>query len=114
MYIVNIFTNWIKKWINDGWVKPDGKPVENADLIKEIYNLITASNAKIFYKHVRAHQAEPVDKESQEHRIWYGNAKADELAVYSANISKERSKDIQELDTEVRKKVRSKSKKNNV
>lgn len=112
MYIVNIFTNWIKKWINENWIKPDGKPVENADLIKEIYNLIIESNAKIFYKHVRAHQSEPSNKESPEHRIWYGNAKADELAVYSANISKENSKEIQQLDTEIKKKVRSKNKKN--
>lgn len=114
MYVINIFTNWIKKWINDNWVKPDGKPVENADFIKEIYDLIIKSNAKIFYKHVRAHQEQPADKESPEYRIWFGNSKADELAVYSANISKERSKEIQELDTEIKKKTRAKTKKNSI
>ena len=114
MYVINIYTNWIKKWITDDWKKSDGKLVENSDLIKEIYQIIISSNTKIFYKHVKAHQAPPDDHESPAYRIWYGNSKADELAVYSANISKEKSKEIDHLDKEVKKKARSKSNKNNV
>jgi len=114
MYVINIYTNWIKKWINDGWKKPDGKPVENSDLIQEIYQLIIESNAKIFYKHVRAHQEAPPDKESPEYRIWYGNSKADELAVYSANISKERSKETAQLSGLNQEKKKVRSKKNNI
>ena len=112
MYIINIYTNWIKKWLINNWKKPDGNSVENCELIKEIYDLIIKSNGKIFYKHVKAHQDAPIDKESSEYRIWYGNSKADELAVYSANISKQRVKEIEELDTQIKKKVR--SKKNNI
>ena len=108
MYIVNIYTGWIKKWIVDNWKKSDGKPVENDELILSIYTLITKNNLKVFYKHVKAHQPQPEDTDSNEYRIWYGNNKADELAVYSANISKERSKEIQELDKEIKKKVKSK------
>jgi ribonuclease HI len=89
MYIINIYTSWIKKWINDKWIKPDGKNVENADLIRDIYNLIIFNNLKVFFKHVKAHQEPPQDTNSNEYRIWYGNNKADELAIYSANISKE-------------------------
>jgi len=107
MYVINIYTNWIKKWISDEWKKQDGTPVENQELIQEIYELINTSNAKIFYKHVKAHQSAPDDVDSAEYKIWYGNAKADELAVYSATISKERNKDKQE-----HKKTR--TKKNNI
>jgi len=98
-YIINIYTSWIKKWIEDNWKKSDGKPVENHELIKQIYELITESNAKIFYKHVKAHQTAPDDINSAEYKIWYGNAKADELAVYSATISKENSKEKTKLKT---------------
>jgi ribonuclease HI len=104
MYVINIYTSWIKKWIADNWKKPDGKPVENHELIKEIYELITESNAKIFYKHVKAHQVAPDDVNSAEYKIWYGNAKADELAVYSATISKENNKDKQIKTTKKTKK----------
>ncbi len=89
MYVINIFTSWIKKWINDKWVKPDGKSVENHELIKDIYNLIISNNLKIIFKHIKAHQEAPQDVNSVEYKNWYGNNKADELAVYSANISKE-------------------------
>lgn len=106
MYIVNIYTSWIKKWISADWKKPNGEPVDNVELIQYIYNLVTSNNIKVFYKHVKAHQSAPLDKKSNEYKIWYGNNKADELAVYSANISKDRAKDKNEINSEVKKRVK--------
>jgi ribonuclease HI len=89
MYVVNIYTNWIKKWKADNWIKTDGKEIENINLIQNIYNLINDSKLKIFFKYVKAHTEEP-DKTSDKYLLWYGNNKADELAKYSANIAKEK------------------------
>ena len=97
MYLINIYTNWIKKWEQDGWKKSDNKEIENIELIKTIYNLINSSKLKIFYKHVKAHR-DPPPKESKEYFLWYGNNKADELATYAANIAKEQYKDQQQTN----------------
>lgn len=110
MYVINIYTNWIKKWETDGWKKSDNKDIENLDLIKEIYNLIKESNLKIFYKHVKAHQNKPQEG-TEEYFLWFGNNKADELATYSANIAKERYLEKKQLDNEVKTKVKNKTKK---
>jgi len=110
MYVINIYTSWIKKWETDGWKKSDNKDIENLDLIKEIYNLIKESNLKIFYKHVKAHQNKPQEG-TEEYFLWFGNNKADELATYSANIAKERYLEKKQLDNEVKTKVKNKTKK---
>ena len=36
-YCINIFTQWIKGWEARGWKKADKKPIENLDLIQEIW-----------------------------------------------------------------------------
>ena len=110
MYVINIYTSWIKKWEADGWKKSDNKEIENIDLIKEIYSLIKESNLKIFYKHVKAHQNKPQEG-TDEYFLWFGNNKADELATYSANIAKERYLEKKQLDNEVKTKVKNKTKK---
>lgn len=110
MYLINIYTNWIKKWENDGWKKADNKEIENLDLIKDIQNLIKISNLKIFFKHIKAHQPKPPEN-TDEYLLWYGNNKADELATYSANIAKERYLEKKELDNETKTKVKNKKSK---
>jgi ribonuclease HI len=112
-YVINIYTNWINKWIKDGWKKIDGKNIENIDLIKEINEYIIENKIKIFFKHVKAHQEKPPEGTPQ-YLLWYGNNKADELAVYSANISKEKHLERIILDKEVKEKVKSKRKNNQV
>jgi len=108
MYLINIYTNWIKKWESAGWTKADGKEIENLDLIKEIYNKIKETSLKIFYKHVRSHQDKP-DEGTDEYLIWYGNNKADELATYSANIAKEQAKEEEEEKKELKNKRKQKN-----
>ena len=62
----------------------------NKDLIFELDRLITLYEPilDIEFKHVRAHRSEPQDKDSIEHKIWYFNMKADELARKGSLISK--------------------------
>jgi ribonuclease HI len=112
-YVINIYTNWINKWIKDGWKKADGNIIENMELIKEINDYIILNKIKIFFKHVRAHQEKPAEG-TPEYLLWYGNNKADELAVYSANVSKERYLERVALDKDVKEKVKSKRKNNQV
>jgi ribonuclease HI len=107
MYVINIYTNWIKKWVLSGWKKSDGNYIENYELIKEINEYIIKNKIKIFFKHVKAHQIKP-EEGTESYFLWYGNNKADELAVYSANLSKERHKELIEIDKHVKEVVKSK------
>lgn len=39
-YCINIFTQWVKGWKKKGWKKGDGKPIQNLEIIKAIWNLM--------------------------------------------------------------------------
>lgn len=39
-YAINTFTSWMYGWERNGWLKANGLPPENLDLIKAYYNLI--------------------------------------------------------------------------
>ena len=39
-YCINIFTQWVEGWRNNGWTRKGNKPIENLDIIKEIYTRI--------------------------------------------------------------------------
>lgn len=39
-YAINTFTCWMYSWERYGWLKSNGLPPENLDLIKAYYNLI--------------------------------------------------------------------------
>lgn len=39
-YCINIFTQWVKGWKRKGWKKGDGKPIQNLEIIKAIWNLM--------------------------------------------------------------------------
>ena len=39
-YCVMSLTKWIHTWKVDNWIRPGGKPVENEDLMKELYDLL--------------------------------------------------------------------------
>lgn len=36
-YCVNTFNDWMFKWADNGWLKADGNPPENLDLVKTYY-----------------------------------------------------------------------------
>jgi len=87
-YVINIFTNWIKKWELQSWKKMNGDDIENIDIILAIFYKIKSCKFKVIFKHVRAHQTPP-DKNSDKYILWYGNNQADKLATFSSNLSKE-------------------------
>ena len=78
-FTINAITKWCKNWEKKNWKKADGKPVQNTDLIQTLYKYYCSY--PISFQHVRAHQKEPVEKNSDEYRHWYGNMMADKLAT---------------------------------
>jgi len=78
MYIVNTMNEWAKKWEKNDWKKADNKPIQNKELVKQLYYL--SLNLSVKFNHVKAHTKEP-SKISKEYFDWYGNYMADKLAV---------------------------------
>lgn len=53
-YTVNAFNEkWLAGWIRSGWKKADGKPVQNSDLWKTLYDLV--SYHKVTFVKVKGH-----------------------------------------------------------
>ena len=83
-YLIDCITKWSDKWAANGWRKSgssQGKSgeIKNLNLIKEIK--LDYMRYNIQFCHVKAHTTFTGDKNSEEYRIWYGNFKADELAM---------------------------------
>ena len=81
MYIVNSMTIWAKGWMKNDWMKADGEPVQNLELIKKLYYL--SKNMDVKYIHVKAHRKAP-SLDSDEYYDYYGNYMADKLATIAA------------------------------
>lgn len=84
-YSINCVTSWYKKWEKNDWKTSNNENVKNKEIIKEIIKEIKNKDS-VFFMHVNSHTQEPQDKDSEEHFIWSGNDKADNLA--SARVSK--------------------------
>jgi len=70
-YVINSITKgWAKKWKNNDWVKPDGKPALNPDLWKKF--LFLEKKINVEFRKVKGHSGNPL------------NEKADELANSAA------------------------------
>jgi len=78
-YSIKCLTKFHKKWEKNGWKKANGHDVLNQDLIKSILKLL--NNRVVNFIHVRAHNVAPTNKNSHEYFLWYGNNRADYLAV---------------------------------
>lgn len=81
-YCINIFTQWAKSWEKNGWVRGKKRePIENLNLIKEIYYLIQDLQEKFFtvtFIKVKGHSTDKfnqfVDKMAVEAKISQANA----------------------------------------
>jgi ribonuclease HI len=51
--MINSLTKWLKGWKAKGWIKADGKPVKNIDLLKVLDQCM--NNRVAIFKHVKAH-----------------------------------------------------------
>ncbi|WP_457576045.1 ribonuclease HI [Desulfomarina sp.] len=70
-YLVNaVNKGWLKKWRSNGWKKADGGDVLNADLWREILQLL--ENTRVHFHWVKGHAGNPL------------NERCDRLAVTSA------------------------------
>ena len=59
--IINAFEkNWISNWIKRGWKKADKKPVENADLWKEMLDAMKPH--KVIWIKVKGHSGNPLNE----------------------------------------------------
>lgn len=81
MYCINIFTKWYKTWEKKDWKASTGKEVLNKEIIQKILPYV--KNYDINFSYVPAHKTEPNDK--TKYNDWFGNMKADELAVKAIN-----------------------------
>ena len=95
-YVINCMTKWYNGWIKNNWKNSKGKDVENKELIEQLF--ILKSRFITIFKHVRSHETEPSNKNSQEYKLWYGNYMADKLAT---DISKEYMRNLKEEDREI-------------
>lgn len=68
-YCVNTCNTWMYGWEKAGWRRPKNKPVENLDLVQEIYSLITKLKGIVTIEKVAGHQG------------IYWNEQADKMAV---------------------------------
>jgi len=69
-YLINCVTKWVKSWKNKGWVKADGKPVLNQDLLAILDEL---NSRQVKWQHVRGHAGN------------IGNERCDQIARAYAN-----------------------------
>jgi len=107
LYLINSMTKWYKSWETNNWKNSKGKDVENIDLIKLLYEL--KSKHITIFKHVRSHQNEPTDKNSDKYFTWYGNYMADKLATNASRQymiqNKENDIDDQDLEELIKEKI---------
>ena len=86
-YLINSVTKWSNTWAANGWIRKNSKgkkvPVKNKELIQAIKGLCTKHN--VILSHCKAHTNFTGAIGSREYVIWYGNKRADELAVAGAN-----------------------------
>jgi ribonuclease HI len=86
-YSINCLTKWAPNWIKNDWIKADGKPVLNKELIENIYKYIIKYH--IYLQHVRAHTG-LTDYDSK------GNAEADRLATNATKLALQERRELDE------------------
>lgn len=89
-YLIDSITKWSNTWAKNGWMRKNksGKKVKvkNVELIKEIRCLYLKYNVQLI--HCKAHTTFNGVANSPEYKIWYGNKRADELAVQGSLSNK--------------------------
>ena len=71
-YVVNGITEWVQKWMNNGWKTSSGEQVKNKKEWTDLMNVIKSNNINIKWQHVPAHSGVA------------GNEEADRLAMSAA------------------------------
>ncbi len=69
-YVVNLYNDWMHKWVKANWTRKNSAPVENLDLVKELYDLFFLCSCEVIK--VKGHNGV------------YGNEVCDALASKNA------------------------------
>ena len=76
-YAVNSINNWIYGWARDGWINSKKKPVENLDLMQEIYKYVEFPMKNVTLKKIDGHKGilgnELADALAKGDKIKYNN-----------------------------------------
>jgi ribonuclease HI len=59
-YVINALTKWLPGWKRRGWRRADGKPVLNADLLRELDQAL--SGRRVSFEWVRGHVGHPMNE----------------------------------------------------
>ena len=78
-YCINIFKSWAHGWQKRGWRKSDGKPIQNLEIIKAIWELMSGVE-DINFRKVKSHSRDRL------------NNKVDKLAVVAKKMAKDTGK----------------------
>lgn len=73
MYVIKAVTDWSIDWERRDWKTSKNEPVQNLDLFKKLFNLIEQRKEKVRWTYVPGHEG------------YYGNEKANELAIQAAS-----------------------------
>lgn len=84
-FSIDCLTKWYKRWDKFGWKTYKGDPVKHAIIIQESIEL--AKKYKVKFTHINSHKIPPLDKGSEEYKIWYGNFTVDKMATEMMNKS---------------------------
>lgn len=76
-YSINTLTDWMYKWVHNGWKTAGQQPVMNTDIIMKLYDVISKRRNKIKFTHVRSHTG-------KQDALSLGNEMADKLATNGA------------------------------
>lgn len=86
MYSINCLSVWLKNWKKNNWKTAAGNDVKNKTLIQAI-DARKSEFKSVIFVYVQAHCPEPLDRSSEEHRLWFGNDIADKLATQAITIN---------------------------
>lgn len=80
MYAINCVTKWSKAWLENNWKTTKNQEVKHADIIKEILEYKSHIKNVVKFKHINSHMPAPIQSDTKEYMIWFGNNKADTMA----------------------------------
>ena len=83
-YAIKSLTQYMHSWKEFGWKRPSGKEIHYTDKWKYMYDVLyklDEMEISVGFMHVKSHMTKPVDVNSFDYYLWYGNKCADCLAV---------------------------------
>lgn len=93
LYVNNCINKWYNDWCKNGWKTKKGTDVSNKELILQLHTL--CDKMIVIFKHIKSHQHEPDDKNSEQYQLWYGNFMADKLAQLATHQYQQELKKIE-------------------